>query len=427
MLDRVSVSLQRARARSVISGYVLVVVGLALLSNSTLWAQAAPKSRTQQLENLRLEKNATLWPERTSPVVEFVEGMVERGMLSGRLDTSGGSGLQFPVFGGMRSGNGFSMGVGYRRLDLWRDRLGVRLVARGTRARAYKLDAQVDLNALRNDRGHVDLYAVYENSPRMDFYGFGPDSKEEDRASYRLEDTAVDLRGTYRLAGPLAIQARVGALFVNTGPGTRPDVPPIPDGPEQLPGSGLNEQSNFLRYGGELRFDYRDNPGGPKVGGNYYLNWTHYRDQTTDRHSFDQLAMAVEQYVPYFNKTRVIALRAGVTMTSSSPDQTVPFYLLPTLGGNEFLRGFGWYRFSDENMMILTAEHRWHVFPGLEAALFLDAGKVAPRAQVLNLSDLEYTGGVGLRFKINETVFMRIDQGVSREGYRLMWTFSNVF
>ena len=259
MLDRVSVSLQRARTRSVISGYVLAVVGLALLSNSTLWAQAAPKSRTQQLENLRLEKNATLWPERTSPVVEFVEGMVERGMLSGRRDTSGGSGLQFPVFGGMRSGNGFSMGVGYRRLDLWRDRLGVRLVARGTRARAYKFDAQMDLNALRNDRGHVELYAAYENSPRMDFYGFGPDSKKEDRASYRLEDTSVDLRGSYRLAGPLAIQARVGALFVNTGPGTRPDVPPIPDGPEQLPGSGLNEQSNFLRYGGEVRFDYRDN------------------------------------------------------------------------------------------------------------------------------------------------------------------------
>jgi hypothetical protein len=43
------------------------------------------------------------------------------------------------------------------------------------------------------------------------------------------------------------------------------------------------------------------------------------------------------------------------------------------------------------------------------------------------LNELEWSGGISLRFKINEKFFMRFDQAVSREGYRWMWTFDDVF
>ena len=36
-------------------------------------------------------------------------------------------------------------------------------------------------------------------------------------------------------------------------------------------------------------------------------------------------------------------------------------------------------------------------------------------------------GGIGFRFKLAETVVMRIDQAYGNEGYRFMWTFNNIF
>ena len=114
-------------------------------------------------------------------------------------------------------------------------------------------------------------------------------------------------------------------------------------------------------------------------------------------------------------------------MAFASEDQSVPFYLQPQLGGNKLLRGFDRHRFHDENLFIATAEHRWHVYSGLTAALFVDAGKVASRVEEVDFSDLELAGGIGLRFKLRDRVVMRIDQAVSREGYRVMWTFGNVF
>ena len=78
-------------------------------------------------------------------------------------------------------------------------------------------------------------------------------------------------------------------------------------------------------------------------------------------------------------------------------------------------------------MIVGTVEHRWHVFSGLDAALFFEAGKVAPRIRDLNFKELEYSGGWGFRFKVRESVVMRIDMAASREGFRFMWTFRNVF
>ena len=60
-------------------------------------------------------------------------------------------------------------------------------------------------------------------------------------------------------------------------------------------------------------------------------------------------------------------------------------------------------------------------------AIFADAGKVASRKADLDLTKLEASYGFGFRFKLNEAYFMRIDFAGGREGFRFMWTFSDVF
>ena len=75
----------------------------------------------------------------------------------------------------------------------------------------------------------------------------------------------------------------------------------------------------------------------------------------------------------------------------------------------------------------LTVEHRWHLFSGGHAAIFAEAGKVAPKATQLNLARAKYAGGIGFRFTLRDAVIMRLDNAISNEGYRFMWTFSNMW
>jgi outer membrane protein assembly factor BamA len=134
-----------------------------------------------------------------------------------------------------------------------------------------------------------------------------------------------------------------------------------------------------------------------------------------------------QQYIPYFNRSRVIAIRAATSLAFSQEAQSIPFYLQSILGGNDDLRGFQRYRFYDEQAFIVNVEHRWLVSSMLDMALFVDAGKVAARKADIDFSNLEWSGGIGFRFKFEDAYFMRIDFATGREGFRFMWTFSDIF
>jgi outer membrane protein assembly factor BamA len=327
----------------------------------------------------------------------------------------------------MRSGNGTSLGLGYRRIDLWNERLAFRATGRGTPRLAYMFDLEVESPRLNSDRAELKLYTKYENSPRMDYYGPGPDSAESNRSSFRLEDLGLDLEGRIRVWGKFYIGAAGGVYAANTGKGQRSGFPSTEEifSPAQTP--GLFEQSRFLRGGGFLQYDWRDNPGGPRSGGHYYARHLRYWDQQLGLHSFNRLEIGAEQYIPYWNSTRVIALQSRAVGAWTNDGQTVPFYLQPTLGGNDLLRGFERYRFYDQSSFHAAVEHRWYLFSNMHAAVFFEGGKVARKVSQLNFHDLEYAGGIGFRFTLQDTVVMRIDNALSREGYRFMWTFSNLW
>jgi len=367
---------------------------------------------------------AVLWPERESPLVDQVNGMVEKGLLDGAQTGKGKNGWQF-ILGDMRPGQGTSFGLGYRRTDLLRDLFGVRATARGTFQKAYMLDLEVDVQRLRSEKSYLDFYVKYENSPQMDYYGAGFDSDKNDRTSYRLEDTAMDFRGGIELLPNLVAGASAGGLFVHTGRGTRGNVPSTEEIFDSVP--GLGKDTYFGRWGGDVFYDYRDNPNGPKSGGYYAARFDSYHDLDLKEFSFQHWQFEAQQFIPYFNNTRVIAFRINTTLSFSDPDQLIPFYRQPKLGGNDSIRGFNLYRFYDDHALLMTVEHRWHSSSALDMALFLDAGKVAARKADLDFSDLDFSGGIGFRFKMQNSVVMRIDFAAGREGFRAMWTFNDIF
>jgi hypothetical protein len=403
-----------------------LVLGCWLVLAATHLLGAQIVSRTDQILAQRTDKRARLWPERTSGIVKRANEFLDRGFLESADVKKGANGPQL-VLGGMRSGQGASFGVGYRRIDLYNERLAFRTTARGTINKAYMFDFELESPRLRYRRGDVRLYIKHENSPMMDYYGAGPDSDKSGRTSYRLEDTGIDGSGRYRVWSHLYVGATGGIYLPNVGRGRRDGFPSTDERytPAQVP--GLDQQPKFFRAGGMLEYDYRDLASGPREGGHYYARHLRYWDRESELYTFHMLDSAIEQYIPYWNKTRVVALRLGTVMTWAGEGKAIPFYLQPTLGGNEFLRGLARYRFYDQNSFHAAAEHRWYVAANAHGALFFEMGKVARKASQLNFHDLEYAGGVGLRFTARNAVIMRIEAAISREGVRGMWTFSNMW
>jgi outer membrane protein assembly factor BamA len=186
-------------------------------------------------------------------------------------------------------------------------------------------------------------------------------------------------------------------------------------------------QSDFLRGGLFAQLDYRDNPVGARSGGNYIARFLQYDDRDLNVHNFRRLDLEAQQFIPFFNKRRVIALRARTIMTFTNGADRVPFYFQPVLGGSDDLRGFRPYRFYDDNQIVVNTEYRWEAFTGLDMALFFDAGKVAAKRSQVNFHDLEGSAGFGFRFNVRNATFLRIDVGFSHERTMIWLKFGNIF
>jgi outer membrane protein assembly factor BamA len=136
--------------------------------------------------------------------------------------------------------------------------------------------------------------------------------------------------------------------------------------------------------------------------------------------------LAATQHLSLFNRTRVITVRGATSLTSTGGSQRVPFYLQPTLGGSETLRGYRAFRFYGNNSTLVSAEHRWELSPITDLVVFADAGKVFDRWSQWNLHQLESDVGCGFRFKYRGQTLFGLDTGFSHEGFQLWLRFNNL-
>ena len=408
--------------RSALITLVLVAVAVPSLAQQPA---TDPTTREETIAAERNDKVAELWPERTSPIVDRANRLVERGFREGLDSGKGANGPQI-VLGGMRSGQGFTAGLGYRRSDLWAERLGYRATGRATLQRAYLFDFNLDFQGLKTERTAVRWYTKYESSPDIDFYGLGNDSPKENHTSFSYDDLTTDVDAAYQALRHLEVGFTTGYLHADSSRG-HDDFTPIDElfPPDQIP--GFNEDTQFTRIGAFVDFDYRDSKTGPRSGGVLGMRYREYWDIDRRTFAFRQTEYEFQQYIPYFNKSRVIAIRSAVVLTFPKEGNEVPIYLQPVLGGNDDLRGFGGYRFRDNHSAYVGVEHRWHASSNLEMSAFLDAGKVVPLKRNIDPTRMNYSGGIGFRFRVRSAVVSRTDFAVSREGFRIVWTFSDIF
>jgi outer membrane protein assembly factor BamA len=379
------------------------------------------------MELARRQKDATLWPERENPLVVKANRLVDRGFIEGIQTGQGNNGWQL-LLAGTRPAQGQTFGIGYRRADLFNDVLTARGTVRGTLLGALLVDGELQVNRLRRSEDtFVDVYMKYERSPRMEYYGLGENSRKEDRTGYLLNTASVDARAGYRFTRALNAGIDLGYGAAHTGPVSGGDLPSIETKFNATTAPGLFDDTTFFRWGAFAGFDTRDLSRGPRSGGFYGIEFNRYLDMDAGTYSHRRLDLEGQQFFPYFNQQRVVALFVKATFAyTGRDDRVVPFYLLPQLGGSFELRGFNNYRFSDSNAFMAAVEHRWYVFSGLEMALFLDAGKTVPEKGRVNFYELNYSGGIGLRARVRGAVVLRMDVARSREGTRWIWSMSDI-
>jgi len=332
-----------------------------------------------------------------------------------------------PMLGGLATGSGFALGAQFRKTDIADGVLNFQTSAQASFAGYQKYQLGLSAPALAKRRVSLAFNFTQNNFPQEDFFGLGSDSAGENRTSYRLETTEYSGSVGFRPIRKLELGGRGAILNTNVGHGTDLRFPSTEEvfEPETTP--GLDRQPHYEYAGGFAKFDSRDHPLNPRSGGLYEVEGGYYHDRNLGLYSFRRWRMEVQQYLPFFNERRVIAFRGKLESTDPNSTQQVPFFLMPTVGGSEDLRGYREFRFRDKNALVFNLEYRWEAFSGLDMALFGDAGNVFQKVDDIKLNKLKTSYGFGFRFNTEQSVFWRIDFGFSPEGMRSFVKFNHVF
>jgi outer membrane protein assembly factor BamA len=395
---------------------VILALGLSL--------PAQTPTRTASIEAERDRKQGQLKPEENTKPEKFLIDFQKKRYLE--RFTNGINGFRAKI-GNMATGAGFALGPEFILDELNGGRTLFRISAQAATSRSLKFESALSHRPWNDDRMLLEANAFHRNYNRMNFYGLGPESEKTGRTVYRLEDTSADFLVSGRIAKYWKAGGGVGLSNFNTGPGVDRRFATADATYRNAGIPGLDRQTDFWRTSLFGQIDYRDNPNGPKSGGNYVFQQTWLEDRTLGLHDLRRLDIALNQYLGFFNRTRVLALGARATYTDTRGGQSVPFYLMPALGGSDDLRGYRFMRFADRNMLALNAEYRWEIFSGLDGAIFADAGKVAPRRGLINFKDLESSAGFGFRFNVRNSTFIRIDTAFSHEGFQVWFKFNDPF
>ena len=385
----------------------------------------AQKTRAEEDRARREAKATGLVPERRSKI-EAVLYAIDEDLILQRIFNPP-RGIHARV-GGIGEGAGFGAGPGYQFIGVPFD---FRTSAAGSLKGYFVAEGSLRFPGTQSENlftwangPYLEIYARRRDFPQEDFYGLGPGSLEADRSNFALRDTFVRVTPAVR-RGHLTAGLNLGFLDPSIGSGTDQRRPSTDDifGRRLVP--GLEAQPTFGVIEPFVEFATVDRAIEDRAGGRYRLSFTRYADRDLGQFSFTRWDVDLRQFIPFVHDTHTLALRAWASSSEPSAGDRVPFYLQPTLGGANSLRGLRTFRFRDNSALLLQAEYRWRINEFVTGALFYDTGAVA-RA-LGKIGSLERDYGFGLRTGSRATVAFRVDVAFGGEGTRLLVRFDDVF
>jgi outer membrane protein assembly factor BamA len=379
-----------------------------------------PQTRAETLQRAREEKQKSIAPHEPHGF-ERALNIAERRVLPA-LARDG----VHAKFGSLATGSGFAYGIGYRHRRLMDREGAVGIWAAGSLKRYWAVQGSFDLPSLAGGWLALRTYARHQNYPQEDFFGVGPDANRDDHSTFKIVNTILGGHAGVKATPRFTLGGGVEHVRHELGPGRNRAVPSIEALFNDATAAGLGSDRNFLRPNVFLEYDYRQ-PKNARKGGWYRLEASRFNDPT-GAFTFNRVDMDLRQYASFLAERRVLAVRLFASTSDPAPGARVPFYLMPSLGGHDSLRGFRDYRFRGPHAILTQTEYRFEIWSGLDGALFYDAGKVSLQRSDLNLKDLRRAYGFGFRFNTDNGTILRIDAGFgSTDGKHLYIVFGDVF
>ena len=274
-------------------------------------------------------------------------------------------------------------------------------------------------------RWTLDLRAGWMDATQIGFYGLGMGTEQDARGNFRLKQTYASAATSFEPTSWTFLRAEAAYDDYRTeeGLGRSPSIETRFD---ETTAPGLFSNPKYIRTEGTAAIDWRTSPGYSRKGGYYGVTLRNF-DDVDETFSFRQLEGELIQHVPILREHWVISLR-GRVQTTLDDDDTVPYFLLPSLGSGRSLRAFSTGRFRDRHSILTSAEFRW--IPSrlaLDMALFYDAGKVTRFREDLDFEDLESNWGIGARFHGPTATVLRIEAARGTDGWHLVFATSAAF
>lgn len=399
----------------------LLLAGLLSQPLAARAQQDEPETRAEVLARAREQKQREAEP--------YEQNAVERGMILAErriMPLLNRDGI-YARMGSLTTGSGFAYGGGYRDRSLVRGRGRLDLWAAASLKRYWALEARGGYPLTSDDRvvleGHVRRFAA----PHEEYFGIGPDAARADQVVYDFRGTTTGTDVSVALDRHVSFGGGVSYLRHETGAADSDSLRSIERVFDLLDAPGLGVPQRMIQTSANLTYDYRQ-PINARRGGFYRLDLSRYSDRTNGSSSFTRIDLDLRQYVSFLSERRVLAGRAVVTTTDVERGNTIPFFMLPSLGGNDTLRGFRAHRFRGPHALLLQGEYRFEVWSGFDMAIFADAGKVAMRRADIDFQNLEHDIGIGFRFATDNGVVARVDAAFgSRDGKHVHVVFGGLF
>ena len=158
-------------------------------------------------------------------------------------------------------------------------------------------------------------------------------------------------------------------------------------------------------------WDNRDNFFYPTKGEFYKLSLLVNSKIFGSKLEFSRLTLDFRNYYPIARNHLI-----SVQVYSDISWGETPFQLLPSLGGNEILRGYYKGRYRDNDMISAQIEYRFPIYKWLKGSMFGSAGDVAGEVDDFDFNETKFSYGLGLRARVSPAnVHLRFDVGFTQE------------
>jgi hypothetical protein len=274
---------------------------------------------------------------------------------------------------------------------------------------SYSFDNQASIsldakNYFSGNKYLLDGSVEFMNYP-TDFYGTGPDTPDSAKETYTQAGTPVTLSVLYMIREGLYIGPEYDFFYsdiTDVEPGSTLDS-------NEVLGSGITHSSGL---GVMAVYDTTNRKLYKKDGYHITLKSRIYSPLIGSSTCFGSTEIDIRRYFTLRNN---IILAMQLVMESAYGD--VPFFYMPSLGGNSILRGYPGDRYIANNCIAAQTEVRFPIFWRFGGVVFIGAGEVEEKINDFGTST-RVAGGVGLRFALNkkQTINLRLDLTCNSEG-----------